>query len=187
MYFSTGEPSILSPRSRIGRRRRSRASGGECSNSFIGDVSKSLTLPAGQPGSLRPPALFVTFILHFAFCICGEAAFPLSSFPTMRRLSILVASLFFFAATAAAAPRSWSAPSGCTTRPRSGSRSSALGVVGTALYVAAHPDDENTAMIAWLSNGRLVRTGYLAVTRGRRRPEPHRPREGGSARRHPHA
>jgi LmbE family N-acetylglucosaminyl deacetylase len=41
-----------------------------------------------------------------------------------------------------------------------------LGVVGSALYVAAHPDDENTAMIAWLANGRLVRTGYLAATRG---------------------
>ncbi|HSN67945.1 MAG TPA: PIG-L family deacetylase, partial [Thermoanaerobaculia bacterium] len=41
-----------------------------------------------------------------------------------------------------------------------------LGVVGSALYVAAHPDDENTAMIAWLSNGKLVRTAYLAATRG---------------------
>ena len=41
-----------------------------------------------------------------------------------------------------------------------------LGVTGAALYVAAHPDDENTAMIAWLANGKLVRTGYLAVTRG---------------------
>jgi LmbE family N-acetylglucosaminyl deacetylase len=41
-----------------------------------------------------------------------------------------------------------------------------LGVTGAALYVAAHPDDENTAMIAWLANERLVRTGYLAVTRG---------------------
>ncbi|HVR44177.1 MAG TPA: PIG-L family deacetylase [Thermoanaerobaculia bacterium] len=41
-----------------------------------------------------------------------------------------------------------------------------LGVLGSALYVAAHPDDENTAMISWLASGRLVRTGYLAVTRG---------------------
>ncbi|MGH9458407.1 MAG: PIG-L family deacetylase [Thermoanaerobaculia bacterium] len=41
-----------------------------------------------------------------------------------------------------------------------------LGVVGAALYVAAHPDDENTAMLAWLANGRLVRAGYLATTRG---------------------
>ena len=41
-----------------------------------------------------------------------------------------------------------------------------LTVVGSALYVAAHPDDENTAMLAWLSNDRLVRTGYLSLTRG---------------------
>ena len=41
-----------------------------------------------------------------------------------------------------------------------------LGVVGSALYVAAHPDDENTAMLAWLANERLMRTGYLSVTRG---------------------
>lgn len=41
-----------------------------------------------------------------------------------------------------------------------------LGVVGGALYVAAHPDDENTAMLAWLANERLLRTGYLSLTRG---------------------
>jgi LmbE family N-acetylglucosaminyl deacetylase len=41
-----------------------------------------------------------------------------------------------------------------------------LTVVGGALYVAAHPDDENTAMLAWLGNEKLVRAGYLSVTRG---------------------
>lgn len=41
-----------------------------------------------------------------------------------------------------------------------------LTVVGSALYVAAHPDDENTALLAWLSNDRLLRTGYLSLTRG---------------------
>lgn len=41
-----------------------------------------------------------------------------------------------------------------------------LPVVGTVLYVAAHPDDENTRLISWLSNGRKVRTGYLSLTRG---------------------
>lgn len=38
--------------------------------------------------------------------------------------------------------------------------------VGTVLYIAAHPDDENTKLIAWLSNGKKVRTGYLSLTRG---------------------
>jgi LmbE family N-acetylglucosaminyl deacetylase len=41
-----------------------------------------------------------------------------------------------------------------------------LNVLGSALYVAAHPDDENTAMLAWLANDRLYRTGYLSATRG---------------------
>src|SRR5438128_3720918 len=41
-----------------------------------------------------------------------------------------------------------------------------LTVLGSALYVAAHPDDENTALIAYLSNERLLRTGYLSMTRG---------------------
>ena len=41
-----------------------------------------------------------------------------------------------------------------------------LGVAGSVLYVAAHPDDENTALLAYLANGALVRTGYLSLTRG---------------------
>ncbi|TAF65839.1 MAG: PIG-L family deacetylase [Cytophagales bacterium] len=41
-----------------------------------------------------------------------------------------------------------------------------MNVLGSALYVAAHPDDENTALIAWLANDKLVKTGYLSVTRG---------------------
>src|SRR5208283_4411442 len=39
-------------------------------------------------------------------------------------------------------------------------------VVGNVLYVAAHPDDENTRLLAYLSSGMLLRTGYLSVTRG---------------------
>ena len=41
-----------------------------------------------------------------------------------------------------------------------------LGVLGSALYVAAHPDDENTRMIAYLANVARVETGYLSMTRG---------------------
>jgi len=43
---------------------------------------------------------------------------------------------------------------------------SRLQVVGSALYVAAHPDDENTAMLAWLTHVKGVRTAYLSMTRG---------------------
>jgi LmbE family N-acetylglucosaminyl deacetylase len=41
-----------------------------------------------------------------------------------------------------------------------------LGVVGSVLYVAAHPDDENTSLLAYLSNQALLRTAYLSLTRG---------------------
>jgi len=32
--------------------------------------------------------------------------------------------------------------------------------------IAAHPDDENTALLTYLARGRKVRTGYLSLTRG---------------------
>lgn len=41
-----------------------------------------------------------------------------------------------------------------------------LNVLGTVLYVAAHPDDENTRMIAYFANERHMRTAYLSATRG---------------------
>lgn len=41
-----------------------------------------------------------------------------------------------------------------------------LNVCGSVLYIAAHPDDENTRLLAYLANDRLVRTGYLSLTRG---------------------
>jgi LmbE family N-acetylglucosaminyl deacetylase len=41
-----------------------------------------------------------------------------------------------------------------------------LDVLGRVLYLAAHPDDENTALIALWSNGTLYETAYLSVTRG---------------------
>jgi LmbE family N-acetylglucosaminyl deacetylase len=41
-----------------------------------------------------------------------------------------------------------------------------LTVVGSALYVAAHPDDENTALLSYLAKGRKVRAAYLSTTRG---------------------
>jgi LmbE family N-acetylglucosaminyl deacetylase len=41
-----------------------------------------------------------------------------------------------------------------------------LQVLGTALYVAAHPDDENTRLLASLANEALYRAAYLSFTRG---------------------
>ncbi len=38
--------------------------------------------------------------------------------------------------------------------------------MGSVLYIAAHPDDENTELIAYLARGRDYRTAYLSLTRG---------------------
>ncbi|MBB4079812.1 LmbE family N-acetylglucosaminyl deacetylase [Lewinella aquimaris] len=75
------------------------------------------------------------------------------------RILTLLSALFLTATLAGQAP----------DRPSSGELHAAiqkLGVLGSALYVAAHPDDENTRMIAYLANVEKVETGYLSMTRG---------------------
>ena len=41
-----------------------------------------------------------------------------------------------------------------------------LNMLGSVLYVAAHPDDENTRLITSFANDRLAATAYLSLTRG---------------------
>ncbi|WP_428328016.1 PIG-L family deacetylase [Mucilaginibacter sp.] len=41
-----------------------------------------------------------------------------------------------------------------------------LEVLGSVLYIAAHPDDENTRLLAYLAQEKHYRTGYLSMTRG---------------------
>jgi len=41
-----------------------------------------------------------------------------------------------------------------------------INTLGSVLYFAAHPDDENTRLISWLAKEKLYRTGYLSLTRG---------------------
>ena len=41
-----------------------------------------------------------------------------------------------------------------------------LNVLGNVLYLAAHPDDENTTLIAYMANEKKYFTGYLSLTRG---------------------
>ena len=38
--------------------------------------------------------------------------------------------------------------------------------LANVLYLAAHPDDENTRLLAWLVNDQHIRTSYLSLTRG---------------------
>lgn len=41
-----------------------------------------------------------------------------------------------------------------------------INTLGSVLYVAAHPDDENTRLLGYLANEKKLRTGYLSLTRG---------------------
>lgn len=41
-----------------------------------------------------------------------------------------------------------------------------LNFLGSVLYIAAHPDDENTRLISYMANAQKARTGYLSLTRG---------------------
>jgi len=41
-----------------------------------------------------------------------------------------------------------------------------LNFLGSVLYIAAHPDDENTRLISYFANSQKARTAYLSLTRG---------------------
>ncbi|MEN3322374.1 PIG-L family deacetylase [Mariniflexile soesokkakense] len=41
-----------------------------------------------------------------------------------------------------------------------------LNFLGSVLYIAAHPDDENTRLISYMANHEKARTAYLSITRG---------------------
>lgn len=41
-----------------------------------------------------------------------------------------------------------------------------LHILGSVLYIAAHPDDENTRLITYFTKEKLYRTAYLSLTRG---------------------
>ncbi len=77
----------------------------------------------------------------------------------MRRGSLGFALWLWLAAVAAAQP-DWAGAA------RIRFELERLRVLGSALMIAAHPDDENTALLAWLARGRKLRTAYLSLTRG---------------------
>jgi len=77
----------------------------------------------------------------------------------MRKITACVLSLFFFSSLFAQTPKSWT-----SADIYLGLRK--LNVLGSVLYVAAHPDDENTRLITYFSKDKLYRTGYLSLTRG---------------------
>ena len=78
----------------------------------------------------------------------------------MRNLLVfLVGILLFFNASFAQAPKKKSSSDIYHSIQK-------LNFLGSALYIAAHPDDENTRLISYLSNEVKARTAYLSITRG---------------------
>ena len=77
-----------------------------------------------------------------------------------RRLALLSAAVFLLILAPAQGQRDLSGAAQIATELER------LNVLGSVLMIAAHPDDENTALLAYLARGRKVRTAYLSATRG---------------------
>ena len=74
-------------------------------------------------------------------------------------ISVLLLTIFCFTITFAQVPK----------KPTSGEIYQSiqkLNFLGTVLYIAAHPDDENTRLISYFANDVKARTAYLSITRG---------------------
>ena len=74
-------------------------------------------------------------------------------------ISIIILSLFTSNISFAQSPKSASSADILQSLKK-------LEVFGSVLYVAAHPDDENTRLLGYLANEKKYRTGYLSLTRG---------------------
>ncbi|MGB1004671.1 MAG: PIG-L family deacetylase [Salibacteraceae bacterium] len=78
----------------------------------------------------------------------------------MRKLSLLLlVSIFTYYSLNAQSPEKLSAS-------ELHDKIKKLNFLGSVLYVAAHPDDENTRLISYISNNTHARTAYLSLTRG---------------------
>lgn len=77
----------------------------------------------------------------------------------MKPFTLIVCKLFFFFSALAQAPNTVSSADIYLNLRK-------LNVLGSVLYVAAHPDDENTRLLTYLSKDKLYKTGYLSLTRG---------------------
>ncbi|MBT8295544.1 MAG: PIG-L family deacetylase, partial [Gramella sp.] len=76
----------------------------------------------------------------------------------MRKL-VFALFLFGFTFGHAQAPEKWSSTEIFNQIKK-------LNFLGSVLYIAAHPDDENTRLISYFSNEKNARTAYLSLTRG---------------------
>lgn len=80
----------------------------------------------------------------------------------MRRAATLIAAAALLAGFLHHAPAQ-SSPSGVSAVQHALEK---LQVISSVLVIAAHPDDENNSLLAWLARGRKARTAYLSLTRG---------------------
>ncbi|MBC7947537.1 MAG: PIG-L family deacetylase, partial [Chitinophagaceae bacterium] len=77
----------------------------------------------------------------------------------MKKCSLLVLACSFLIPSFSQGPQSWTSADMYLAIRK-------LNVLGSVLYIAAHPDDENTRLISYFSKDRMYRTGYLSLTRG---------------------
>ncbi len=79
----------------------------------------------------------------------------------MRKLSLFLSlfSLFLFNVLYSQAPEKWNSAKIYHEIQK-------LNFLGSVLYLAAHPDDENTRLITYLANHGKANTAYLSLTRG---------------------
>ena len=79
----------------------------------------------------------------------------------MRKLSLFLPlfSLFLFNGLYSQAPEKWNSAKIYHEIQK-------LNFLGSVLYLAAHPDDENTRLITYLANHGKANTAYLSLTRG---------------------
>lgn len=79
---------------------------------------------------------------------------------SIKTILLLLTCLFLqWSTTQAQAPKKWTSTDIQKALQK-------LNVVGTALFVAAHPDDENQRVISYFANEKGLRTAYLSLTRG---------------------
>ncbi|MFN3446416.1 MAG: hypothetical protein ACK44D_11810, partial [Bacteroidia bacterium] len=69
---------------------------------------------------------------------------------TRKTIALFFVSFLFVATTFAQAPRSYTSSEILLQLKK-------LNTVGSVLYIAAHPDDENTRLIAYLANEKCLR------------------------------
>jgi len=77
----------------------------------------------------------------------------------MKQLFFLLLTVFLLNNVNAQTPKSYSSADILQQMKK-------LQVFGSVLYIAAHPDDENTRLLGYLANEKKYRTGYLSLTRG---------------------